>query len=443
MANDFDCLVIGCGAAGLAAAEILHSAGADFAILEAGPEVGGRAKSTVLPDGAVFERGAMVLHGLRVATWEAVIRHGLTTHGSYHHEWFTGHSVNDNEWFVEPTSTEYTTRLDHLGTLLLDPANEGRSLFDVVQDWPSDAADKEVILAEFAELVPLDSRDVDAISAGQMMKRESPRTALFELVEGYSELWRRMSEPFASRILLDSPVSAIRHSPDGVEVTTGSKTVRAATAILTPSVGVLQSGAIEFTPPLPADKAEAIAELRMAPMIKIAACFRHAIWEAAIGDAQSVTVPGAKLVEAWYVPYAQRTGTPMLLALVGAGSEALTGHVESIQAAVRTDLETAFGAATITEELVEVLVEDWPSNPLALGAVSAVPVGKRYLRAVLAAPTPPLFWAGEACATDGHAECIEGAITTGRTAAIEALHCLRPFKVRQPDSRLDFSKVNE
>ena len=71
----------------------------------------------------------------------------------------------------------------------------------------------------------------------------------------------------------------------------------------------------------------------------------------------------------------------------------------------------------------------WPADPWARGAVSVEPVGGAHLRAELALPTPPLFWAGEATATDGGAECVHGALTTGRRAVLEALHLLRPASV--------------
>lgn len=441
--SDLDCIVVGAGPAGLAAGEILHSAGAKFVILEADSQVGGRAKSTPLPEGVVFERGAMLLHGLRVMTWEAVVKHGLTTHGTYYHEWFNGWSVTGNTWTDEPIGEGYSAEFEELGRRLLEPANDGRSLFDVIEGCPFDAAAKEQMLSEFAELVPLDAHDVDARTAGDMFLRESPHTALFELVEGYSELWHRLSAPFADRIRVDSPVSAIRYTPDGVEVSTGSETIRAASAIITVSVGVLQSGAIEFTPSLPPEKSEAIACMGMAPLIKVAARFRRPFWEAAVSDAMSFRVPSAKYVKIWYPLYARRGGFPVLVNLLGAGSEGLTGDVERIERAVHADLEAAFGHETIAEELVEILVEDWPSDPLALGAAASVPVGGRHFRATLAAPMAPLFWAGEGCATDGHAECVEGAITTGRTAAIEALHCVRAFKPTHPNSRLDWTLAHE
>lgn len=449
MRKNLDCIVIGAGPAGIAAGQVLHDAGVEFAVLEAGGEIGGRAKTQPLPDGGFFERGAMYLHGVRISTWDAAIRHRMTTHGGYNKNWFGGPSVTNNELGPGTDLMAYQSAVTTSLQLLLDTANAGRSLQHVLDESGIGADTKEVLLWEFSGIIQRDPHQVDATSAGEILLREAPHTGIFELVEGYSELWRRMSAPFADRVLLNNPVTLIRHSADGVEVTAGRSTRRAATAIVTPSVGVLQSGTITFSPSPTAAKTEAIEGLQMGTMIKIGALFKRAFWEdipgwaARMGEARAFSVPDANYVDYWYLTYPAQAGTPLLVALLGAGSEQLTGDSGRIKAAVRADLEIAFGAATVEENLVDILAEDWAADPFVRGYASSVPVGKHHLRAALAAPTPPLFWAGEACATDGHAETVEAAISTGRTAAIEALHSIRPFLVGRPDSRLDWSAANE
>src|SRR6478736_555277 len=76
-----DVLVLGAGAAGLAAASTLHEAGASFRVLEARDRLGGRAYSVPVSDGSALERGGQLIHGARAATWEHVVRHGIATHG--------------------------------------------------------------------------------------------------------------------------------------------------------------------------------------------------------------------------------------------------------------------------------------------------------------------------------------------------------------------------
>ena len=68
-------------------------------------------------------------------------------------------------------------------------------------------------------------------------------------------------------------------------------------------------------------------------------------------------------------------------------------------------------------------------------------MGGFHLRTDLAAPTPPLFWAGEATNTRGNASVVNGALEAGRRAAIEVLHGLRPMHVGRPET-MDWSLYN-
>lgn len=57
MSERLDVVVIGAGAAGLAAAQSLAQGGCAFAVLEAQDRVGGRVHSVRLEDGRIYERG--------------------------------------------------------------------------------------------------------------------------------------------------------------------------------------------------------------------------------------------------------------------------------------------------------------------------------------------------------------------------------------------------
>ena len=71
--------------------------------------------------------------------------------------------------------------------------------------------------------------------------------------------------------------------------------------------------------------------------------------------------------------------------------------------------------------------------------MSIVSAGSFQLRADLAAPSPPLFWAGGASHTRGHPDTVHGSLETGRRAELEVLHTTRPIFVTDPDSRLNWS----
>ena len=70
---------------------------------------------------------------------------------------------------------------------------------------------------------------------------------------------------------------------------------------------------------------------------------------------------------------------------------------------------------------LDALLVDWPNDPFAAGGYSYVRPGHRGVRERLAAPTPPLFWAGEATAPERDAATVHGALLSGERAAQEAL----------------------
>jgi monoamine oxidase len=184
---------------------------------------------------------------------------------------------------------------------------------------------------------------------------------------------------------------------------------------------VLQSGTVAFEPDLATLKGTALAGLRMGPVIKLVYRLNAAPFEAA---------PGRPPVEALYA----RGTPPMWWTSSPAGSErpVWTGFVSGAGAA---DLLRASEAEAL-ERAFRTLVEEsgrpglrflegrrvaWPDDPWARGGYSHVVPGHDGARERLAAPTPPLYWAGEAAAPEGCAATVHGAWRSGATAARQVL----------------------
>lgn len=74
-------------------------------------------------------------------------------------------------------------------------------------------------------------------------------------------------------VALNTPVTAINWGGNGVTVETDQGTIAAKACIVTVSTGVLQAGHIRFTPSLPDRKQQAIADLPMGLLAKIALQF--------------------------------------------------------------------------------------------------------------------------------------------------------------------------
>jgi monoamine oxidase len=77
---------------------------------------------------------------------------------------------------------------------------------------------------------------------------------------------------------------------------------------------------------------------------------------------------------------------------------------------------------TLRRRIVGWHTHDWQSDPFSLGAYSWVRAGGEGAQRLLAEPLEQtLFFAGEACNTEGHNGTVHGAMQTGVRAADEIL----------------------
>ena len=440
--NILDCIVVGAGAAGLAAAATLRDAGRTFVVLDARDRIGGRAHTVGLSGGQVAERGAEYLHGARVATWEFVTRLGLATHLASGPTRIGVPEYRGGEWWPEGAS-DSDQALRGLGAALSIPDAADISLHEALVRAGFSGDRLRAAEGRMEVLSPIDPTVVSARSAAAAWRLVAPETANFVLVDGYAKLWDGLSGPFADRIQLMSAVTALEWSGAGVAALANGRIFEGRTAIVTLPVGVLESGGIAFRPDLPDRKRAAIGGLRSGAIVKLIAEFRRPFWEARTGTVPSFRAPDSPFF-GFRVSFWDRPGPPALVSFLGARSAlAVTGHPDRAASLLVQVLAEMFPETAVRSELVSLEVADWPADPWARGAVSVEPVGGAHFRADLAAPTPPLFWAGEATSTDGGAECVHGALTTGRRAALEALHLLRPASVTDPASRLDWARYRD
>jgi predicted NAD/FAD-dependent oxidoreductase len=79
-------------------------------------------------------------------------------------------------------------------------------------------------------------------------------------------------------VRLGAVVERIEHGPGGVRVHTARGAFAADAAVVTLPLGVLKAGAVEFDPPLPERKRQAIARLGMGALTKVALTFAEPFW---------------------------------------------------------------------------------------------------------------------------------------------------------------------
>ena len=197
---------------------------------------------------------------------------------------------------------------------------------------------------------------------------------------------------------------------------------RADAAVLTLPLGLLQSNRLRFDPPLPRHKREALAGLKMGPVMKLVYLFDEPILDPSIGAIYARGNPPM-----WWSPSLGRDGGATVWTAFFSGDYAREMLALGEDAAIQRGLET------LREEIGQPELRyrkarwvNWPDDPYALGGYSVCLPGHYDAREKLACPTPPLYWAGEASAPHHLTAMVHGAYFSGQRAAREIAENERP-----------------
>ncbi|MEM6430680.1 MAG: NAD(P)/FAD-dependent oxidoreductase, partial [Deinococcota bacterium] len=225
-------------------------------------------------------------------------------------------------------------------------------------------------------------------------------------------------------IRLSTPVTRINWQKDRVNIYTHEDVLEADNVIITVPLGVLKAGHIRFVPDLPELKQEALAGLRMGPVIKLVYVFEEAILPAVISAVYSANTPPM-----WWSPnfgHPQQASSEQVWTAFASGDWARALLSEAHETTTETMLLNALGS--LSKALDKPLPQpktmklvNWPADPYTLGGYSYPAPGHTSARAKLAAAMPPLFWAGEATAPPHQTATVHGALVSGRRAAREVM----------------------
>ena len=402
-------VVVGAGAAGLSAAAHLRARGVDVTLLEAGPCIGGRAR-TVWPaalGGEVLDLGAAWLHA---AGSNPLVRLATPEDGLVNSD-----ALGTERLFVggrEATAAEraeYGACWDTVERL--EPGCEDASLAALMSEVAGPWA-PTVAMWEGAVIAAADAGD---LSAQDWRRNLLPPPNLLPPGGLGDFVARRLATP----AWLGTPATRIAWDGPGVQVDTPRGTLRAAACILTVSTGVLASGAIHFDPPLPDAVQAAIEGLPMGLATKVAL---PAADGNRLGVADNSTlVRQLALGESGMVFNAWPLGRGHLAGYMGGRTAwAVAGDDAAAEAFAREQLRAMLGPVRLGARAV---VTAWGTDPLFRGAYSYARPGHAGARSALAEafPRERLLFAGEATRTDGLAGTVGGAWLSGRDAAARLL----------------------
>jgi monoamine oxidase len=437
-----DVLVVGAGAAGLAAARELAGAGLRVLVLEARARVGGRIYTRRVDELAVpVELGAEFVHGKARALWEIIERAHLLVCDTTERHWYLhdGHVADSREFWAE---------LDKVMTALAQ-AGEPEQTFAAFLAEHYGAHQREAKEIALNYVRGFHAADPELVGTHGLNKvnaaaDEVEGDSSFRILAGYDRIAatvRAEAEQHGAIFQLDTIVRALRWQPQAVELLTLSdgreRLFHAPCAVITLPLGVLQAsndaaGAVRFEPPL-AEKQAALQHLRMGSAVRVGLRFRTRFWEQldlpthagrrSLADLGFIHAR-AEAIPTWWTQAPLRT--PMLVGWAGGPRAAeLSGHGrdELIDAALNSLAHILNVArARIDDELIDVYTHDWQADPYARGAYCYLPVGGLAAQAELARPVAgTLFFAGEATSTAGHIGTVHGALMTGMRAAREIL----------------------
>jgi monoamine oxidase len=409
LAFDYDVLIIGAGAAGLAAAQDLSAAGLRFCCLEARDRIGGRILT--VHDAATsppIELGAEFVHGKPTELFDladSADLHLYQTGGRPVSLTSGGHDTEEDGFLVlEDVANSATEENDETFQAFLD-----RSQYSPAQKHQAsafvegfNAARRDVIgTASLAK----DQRAADAIDGDRA----------FRIHEGYEAFIHSLARGVDVR--LNSVVEAIAWKPGSATVRiSGTDPLRARQVIITVPLSVLQAGAIRFDP-APAAIPEAIHLLRFGDAFRVTFLFDRAFWE----DNRETAYAGflfsdEPLFPVWWtgLPAEPRAITAWS---AGPKADALIGlSADDVIARARETLSRLLKTPTLPTH--RAWFHDWHADPFARGAYSYVPARALPARRTLAEPLDhTLYFAGEHTDLLGYGGTVHGAIASGRRAA--------------------------
>lgn len=410
--SDPDVVIVGAGAAGIAAAHRLQALGLSYIHVEAASRVGGRAYSETNTFGAPYDHGAHWVQNGRRNPYFA--RAEASGHRFYKApDNFSIYS--DNGPASEAEQSEMWLAWDNVSRAI---SKAGRGGKDVSPASVAPADGEWARTAWFGIGAWEMGKDMEDFSCLDWWN--SADSTDYYCDAGFGALVADYAAGL--NISLDTPVTHIRWGGSGVEVETTRGTIKARAVILTVSTGVLAAEDITFDPPLPAEKQDAINAISMGYYNHIALQFSEDIF--GMGPDGFVLHKVGKDKQA-FGALTNASGSGLAYCDVG-GSFAreleLAGEAAAADFVVGK-LRSLIGG-DVDKYLVKSAVTNWGEDPLVRGCYASAAPGGYPMRAVLREPLAGrIFFAGEACHEDLWAT-VGGADLTGVAAAEEVARTL-------------------
>jgi len=409
-----DVVIVGAGAAGIAAARRIIAAGRKCVVLEASAVVGGRCLTDTALFGVPYDRGARALH---TPETNPVARLALQS-GFDIYPAPPGQRLRITRRYARESETEdMLSTMVRANSAIADAARKADVA--VAQALPKDLGDWRSTV-EFMLGPYFCGKDVTEISAVDLA-RAAERDLQAYCRQGLGAAVARLATDLPVR--LSTPATRISWGGRGVEVETAQGTIDARAAIVTASTNVLSAGKIRFTPDLPKRQLDAIERLKLGS-------YDHVMLELAgnpLGLRTDELVFEKSAGPRTAVLLANMSGTTLCTVDIGGkfGRELAAKGAREMVAFALDWLDNLYGAG-LKRAAGRSHATNWNAEPWVLGAMSAASPGGQFARRSLMESINNRIWfAGEAV----HERLwgtVGGAWESGDRAAVAALRVIAP-----------------
>lgn len=399
MNNAYDVVIVGAGAAGIAAARELARGGLGIRVVEANDRVGGRAW-TIHHAGMPIDLGCGWLHSAGRNPWTALapalgfaIDRAPPPWGKQFLE--LGFSAAEQR----AARSAYAT----LEARLRDAVSRSDRAADLLEEGGPWNPYLEALSTYIngAELETLSIRDYLAYV-------EADTGVNWRVVEGYGALVEAASAELP--ITLGAAVTAIEANGRLLSIVTTSGTLEADSVIITIPTNLLAAGMIKLPPRLD-DRLEAAGRLPLGLADKVV--FHVGDMAGLEPDTQVIGNPHRAKTGSYHLrPF----GRPLIEGFLGGATARELEADEDMVAFAIDELGQLFGAE-MKRRLKPVAQTRWAKQPFSRGSYSHALPGYAHARTTLATPWDDrIYFAGEACSKDDFSTA-HGAYASGVAAA--------------------------
>jgi monoamine oxidase len=406
--READIVVVGAGAAGIAAARRIQAVNRKVIVVEADTRLGGRCWTDGAAFDVPFDRGARWLHNPETNPMVKLARNaGLDISAAP-----VGQKIRVGQRNARAGETEeFLAALVRANRAIDDASRKidvscASVLPKDIGDW---AGTTEFVLG--ANGTGKDLRDVSAVDKA----RAQDRNAAIGCRQGLGALIVKLGEQVP--VSLSTPASQISWNNRDVTVETSAGKIAARAVIVTVSSNVLAAGNIKFTPEIPKRQLDAVAKLSLGSYDRIALHLPGNPLGLARDDAiieQSNSTRTALLS-------ANIAGSALCMVdVAGSFGRDLTSQGEKAMLAFALEWLTKLLGSDVAAAVKKSSVTRWNASPFTLGAMSVAAPGGQGSRKILAEPSGNLFFAGEAT-HETLWGTVDGAWESGERAADAAL----------------------